>query len=156
MQGIVAVATDFLQLRRQFFDTPLGAGQDTNNSQALVSLGQMQALARVLGVDLDIMNAPDARDTTAPVTEPTITPLEEYEVVLLTIPANDLPGYETPEWSAFLHRQHIVPLLKALLTLLQQERSTRHTNHQQHAPKAPRRPENTSADDDGPYGGDAA
>jgi hypothetical protein len=119
MQGIVAIAADFLRLRRQFLDTPIGGGETT---KALVILGQMQALARILGVDLDTMNPPDMRNLPEPADQLTITPLPEYDMVLLTVPANDAPGYETPQWSAFLHNSAIVPLLNALLAILRQHR----------------------------------
>jgi hypothetical protein len=121
MQDLVTVATDFLRVRRQFFDTPIKQGEA---NKALVTLGQMQALARVLGVDLDTMHPPDAHHRPEPIEQVTLTPLPDYDMVLLTVPANDLPGYETPQWSAFLHQSTIIPLLKSLLTILQQQRKS--------------------------------
>lgn len=119
MQGIVTVAKDFLTLRRQLLDTPTaGEGPDAaaTASNALITYGEMKALARVLGVDLDQMNAPVARNTQPPTDHITVDTVPDYDLLLLTIPANDAPGYETAEWSAFLHTSQLVPLIKALLT----------------------------------------
>src|SRR5689334_7400805 len=99
MKGIVEVATRFLQVRKQLLDCRGTEFEQTamGRRELLECEAEMRALAWVLDVDLELMNAPKA-----PAVVGDVARVEMHRVDgawLVEVPASRDPGWRTQYWA---------------------------------------------------------
>lgn len=114
MRDVIETSRELLKTRLRVLGGEAGSPEAERENARL--LGAMQALAWVLEVDLQLMNAPKVRHLAAP---PETVQLRPVPVAgrttwLLEVPAEREPYWHTEYWAAFLSDRQVRDLRAAL------------------------------------------